>query len=174
MENQPKGFENYPAWIVIVMNLVTFISYGIGAYILFRLGVAWGFLYVLYILYVESTIYREGCKYCYYYGKVCAWGRGKIAALFIKKGDPKVFCERKVTFVKLLPQLLGMVFPLIGGIILLCLSFSWLIVGLMIIPWLIWFLVYPITFGKLACPNCKQGSICCPANDFFSGKTKRK
>ena len=90
-----------------------------------------------------------------------------------KKGDPRRFCEKQVTWKNLLPQIMVTVFPLIGGAYLLWTSFEWLILGLMLVPVIIWFLGNPLVYGKLACPHCRQGRICCPANDFFGKKVEK-
>jgi hypothetical protein len=171
---KPAGFESYPARTVLAMNLVFVINYLIGIYILSQLWIGWGALFLLYVLILELNVFREGCRYCYYYGKRCATGKGGLAPLFFKKGNPKKFCEKEVKFKNLVPNILVLMLPTVGGAILLYLSFSWLILGLVVVPWLIWFLGNPVLYGKLSCPSCRQGSICCPAADFFSGKSKKK
>ena len=173
-KKEPKAFERYPAWIVLTMNLAFLVNYAIGVFILAQLGVLWGFLFVIYVLLLELSVFEEGCQYCCYHGKLCASGKGKVVPLLMKKGDPKRFCERKVTLLSLLPNMLVLILPMVGGAIVLLSSFSWLILGLMIIPWLLWFFGNPILYGRLACPHCKQGRICCPANEFFSKKFGKK
>jgi len=174
MEKEPEAFEWYPLWIVLAFNLASFLSYAIGAYLLFLVGMVWGILYITYLIYLELSTYREGCVCCYYYGKRCASGRGRIAPYLFKKDDPKKFCEKEVTVAKILPHFLVLLFPLIGGAILLLQNFRWGILLLMLIPPLIWFMGNPVIYGKLACPHCKQGRICCPANEFFSKKYSGK
>lgn len=163
-----KTFENYPSWMVLSYNLATFATYAAGAYILFQLGILFGALYLLFLFYLELSVYREGCVNCYYFGKVCIAGRGKIAPLFFKKGNPKKFCEKEMSFKDLVPQLLSVIIAEVVGIYLLLQSFSWLIVGVMAVPIIVWVFGNPIIYGKLACPHCKQGEICCPAKDYFS------
>ncbi len=170
---QPKAFESYPPRIVLATTLASLVTYVIGIYILSLVDMVWGVLFLVYVLYLEFSIYREGCACCYYYGKMCAFGRGKLAPLFHRRIDPEEFCKREVSFRKLVPSMLVLVFPLIGGIALLVMSFSWVVLGLMAIPWLMWFLGNPLIYGKLACAHCKQGRKCCPAMEFFSGKKKK-
>jgi len=171
---EPKAYEKYPVVNVLVYNLVTLVNYVIGVYILYRVGLVWGLLYAVYLVILEFYLYKEGCASCYYYGKRCVAGKGKIAPLFFRKDDPKKFCERKVTWKNLLPNMMITIFPLIGGGYLMWTGFEWLIAGLMAIPILIWVLGNPLVYGKLACPHCKQGRICCPANDFFGKKVEKK
>jgi hypothetical protein len=68
-----------------------------------------------------------------------------------------------------MPQVLVVLIPLIVGIALLISGgFNLLILIAMIYPIYSWFAVNPILYGKLACIQCKQGSICCPALKFFT------
>ena len=165
-------YENYPFWITLVTSLFSLLICLIGTYILLQLGLVWAVLYILYLIFLEVWRYKEGCACCYYYGKVCAFGRGKIAALFFKKDDPKKFCKKGVNWLKLVPNFLVLIIPLIAGIILLIKSFSWLILVLIIMPFLFWFLGNPIIYGRLACKHCQQSQICCPACEFFSKKNR--
>lgn len=104
-----------------------------------------------------------------------AFGKGVIAAKFFKKGDPKKFCERKLGFKDFIPQILVVLIPLIVGIALLVSrGFNLPILIAMIYPVFSWFVINPILYGKLACIHCKQGSICCPALNFFIKKEKKK
>lgn len=91
-----------------------------------------------------------------------------------KRDDPKRFCEKQVTWKNLMPQILVTLIPVAAGIYLLIQSFSWTILILTLTPVLIWFFGNPIIFGKLVCPHCKQGRICCPANEFFGKKVEKK
>ena len=165
----PKIFENYPLWIVIPANILMLAVYVAGAYIMFRLSLITGILYVVYLVLLERHFFKEGCTCCFYYGKLCAFGKGIIAAIFFKRGDPEKFCERKLGFKDFIPQILVVLIPLIVGIALLfSRGFNLLILIAIIYPVLSWFAINPILYGKLACIHCKQGSICCPALKFFT------
>lgn len=166
-----KIYDSYPAWIIIIINILMLLVYITGAYIMFVLNLITGILYITYILLLEIFSYKESCPNCYYYGKLCAFGKGKLAKIFYKKGNPKKFCERELKFKDLIPQLLVVLMPLIVGIALLVSrGFNLLILIALIYPILSWFILNPIIYGKLACPHCKQGSICCPALKFFTKK----
>lgn len=171
---EPTVFEKYPLSTVFVSNLVTLLNYAIGLYLLYRINIIFAGFFLVYLLAVEIFTYREGCVSCWYYSKRCASGRGKIAPLLFKRDDPKRFCEKQVTWKNLMPQILVTVIPMVAGIYLLIQGFSWTILILTLTPILVWFLGNPIIFGKLACPHCKQGRICCPANEFFGKKVEKK
>jgi hypothetical protein len=168
----PKYFENYPLSTVFVTSLVTLVQYLIGLFILYLVWPWLAVAFLVYLLFLELSFYREGCKYCYYHGKRCAFGRGVLARHIVKKGNPKRFCEKKITTKDLLPQMLVLAFIVAGGAWLLYLSWSWLVLGLMIVPFVVWFGLNPTIYGKLACAHCKQGKKCCPALEFF-GKGKK-
>jgi hypothetical protein len=168
---RPEVYESYPIWMVILINILTLAVYVAGAYIMFVLHWVTGILYLVYLVFIEFSIYREGCVHCFYYGRLCAFGRGAVAALFLKKGDPKKFCERELKWKDFVPQILVAAVPLVVGIaLLISRGFDLLILIALIYPVLSWFVLNPIIYGKLACPHCKQGSICCPALKFFSKK----
>ena len=166
---KPKIYESYPLWIIILANILLLAVYVAGAYIMFKLNIITGILYIVYLVFLERHFFKEGCIHCCYYGKSCAFGKGNIAAMFFKKGDPKKFCERELGFKDFIPQVLVILIPLIVGIaLLISRGFDLLILIAIIYPIFSWFAVNPILYGKLACLHCKQGSICCPALKFFT------
>ena len=174
-KKKPIIYESYPAWIVILVLLFQIVFYLAGAFIMFTLSLITGILYLIFVVVMELYIYRESCPNCCYYGKCCAFGRGKVAGWFFKKGDVKKFGAKEITFKDFIPQLIVSFIPVVVGIaLLISRGFNWLILIATIYPVFSWFVLNPIVYGKLTCPHCKQGSICCPALDFFGGKNKKK
>lgn len=82
---------------------------------MFALSLITGFLYVAYLVILELYFLKEGCIHCCYYGKLCAFGKGAVAAMFFKEGDPEKFCERELGFKDFIPQVLVVLIPLIVG-----------------------------------------------------------
>lgn len=174
-QKKPGVYERgFPLGTIIITNLITLAVYGAGAYLFFQFGLFWGTMFLLYLLYMEASTFREGCRYCFYYGKRCAFGRGVIASWFIKRGDPKKFCERELTIKDFIPHMFIAFLPIIPGTLILLSGFSWLVLGLMALPIIVNFAGNPVIYGRLACPHCNQGSICCPACEYFMKKEKRK
>jgi hypothetical protein len=165
-----KSYENFPIWIPLVAIFVSIISYILGAIILLGFGIIIAVFYLVYCLGVEMLVIFRSCKYCYYYNRLCGLGKGKIAPLFTKKGDPKKFTEREVTFSDLIPDFLVTIFPIVGGVILSVIDFSFTRLGLIIIFMILSFGGTAIIRGNLACKYCKQREIGCPAQQFFSKK----
>ena len=167
-----KNYENFPLWIVLLSNLLSITIYSIGLYIILNFGILFAILFVVYIFWIEFRLLTKSCRACYYYGKICAFGRGKCCALFFKKDNPEKFVKTKITMKDILPDFLTFIFPLIGGIILLLSNFSWLIVVLLAILVILGFSGNAIVRGSFACKYCKQREIGCPAEKLFS-KTKK-
>ena len=165
-------YENFPLWIVLLSNLLSITIYLVGLYIILKFGILFATLFVVYIFLIEFRLLTKSCRYCYYYGKMCAFGRGKCCALLFKKGNPEKFVKTEITMKDILPDFLIFIFPLIGGIILLLSNFSWLIVVLLAILVILGFIGNAIVRGSFACRYCKQREIGCSAERLFS-KTKK-
>ena len=133
-------------------------------------GIIVAVLYLIYCFGVEMLVVFRSFKHCYYHGKVCGLGKGKIASLVTKKDDPKKFTERKVTFSDLVPDFLVAIFPIVGGIILSILDFSLIRIGMIILLVVLSVGGTAVIRGSFACKYCKQREIGCPAEQFFSKK----
>ncbi|NVM54858.1 MAG: hypothetical protein HWN66_14235 [Candidatus Helarchaeota archaeon] len=168
-------YENYPSWIPILSNSVSISIYIIGAYILLGFGILWSILYLIYCLVMEILVLKRSCVHCYYYGKICAFGRGKLCSKLFKKGDPQKFIEREISWLDLLPDFMVIIIPIVSGIILLILNFSWILLILLILTFILFFVGTAAIRGSLACKHCKQRELGCPAaKAFFKENTDNK
>ena len=168
-----KSFENFPLWIPFITILVSIISYIIGAIILSGFGIIFSILYIFYCIGVELLVILRSCKDCWYYGRICGVGKGKIAPLFVKKGDTKKFADRDISMLHLIPDFMVVVLPLVGGLILLILNFSIVVLVLMVILAILFFGGTAFIRGSFACKYCKQKDIGCPAYDVFNKKKEK-
>ncbi len=166
MENH--CYENYPLWIVLVSNLFSISIYIIGTYIISGLGLIYAIIYLIYCLFMEIRLLKNGCVNCYYYGKICGFGKGKLSALFFKKGDISKFNEKETSWKDMIPDLLVLALPLIAGIIILIYSFSWTILILMIAILILSTAGNALIRGSLTCNMCKQRELGCPAEKLFN------
>ncbi len=165
-------FEQFPLWIPAIATLHTLSIYALGAIILSGLG-SWAFiLYLGFCLYVEFAILRKSCIHCYYHGKWCGLGRGKICALFFAKGDPERFIKREITWKALIPDMLVLLVPLAAGIVLLIPQFSLLRLGLILLLIAIAMGGNAMIRGSLVCKFCRQRTLGCPAEKFFSASAR--
>ena len=168
--SQVKTYDNYPCGIIFISNLVSLAIYLIGAFIIFKIGLIWLAIYLLYILLLEINVMRKSCVNCYYYGKYCAFGKGKLAALFFKRGSSEDFIKRQITWKTMIPDILVSLIPLIVGVGLLIKNFSWLILILIILLGALMTVGNGFVRGSLACKFCKQKELGCPAEQLFNKK----
>jgi hypothetical protein len=169
---EPGCKENYPTAIVIGSNLLSLLIYGIGAFILFRFGIIWVIGYVFFILILEFRLLSGHCVDCFYYGKTCAFGKGRLSSMFFQKGNPEKFSQMTLTWKDTIPDFLMFMIPVLAGILLLIQEFTWIVFILIITLFLLGFLGNALVRGQLACRYCKQGEIGCPAERLFN-KTKK-
>jgi hypothetical protein len=172
MTNIPS-YDNFPLWIPLLAIALSVIGYGVGAVILSGFGIIFSILYLFYCVGAELQVIIKSCKDCWYYGKVCGLGKGKVAPFFVKKGDPKMFADRDISWVHMIPDFLVLIIPLVGGVILLILEFSLLVLVLMITLFILFFGGTAFIRGAYACKYCRQKDIGCPAYAVFN-KNKGK
>lgn len=160
--------ENYPLWMVILANTLSISIYLIGAFILYGFGVTFSFLYLLFCMIMEIRLLKS-CANCYYYGKTCAFGKGRLSSHIFKKGDPKLFYQGDVSWYAVLPDFLVFLFPMVGGIILLFIEFNWITL-LLIIVILVLSLAGNAIIRSLTCEQCKQRELGCSAAELFNSE----
>jgi hypothetical protein len=165
---ETKSYENFPLWMPLIAVIVSIIGYILGAYILSGFGLLLVVIYLIYCFGIELLIIFRSCKDCYYYGKICGLGKGKIAPLFTKNGNPKRFLEKKISWYDFIPDFLVGIIPIIGGIILLINDFSFIVLGLIILLVIIFFGGAGFIRGSYACRYCKQKELGCPAQKIFT------
>lgn len=159
--------ENFPGKDVFLTNVHSLGLYASGLLIIYKLGLIYAFAYLLYIFILEFRLLRNHCINCYYWGKTCGFGKGRLSAFFFKQGEPSKFCSKEMKWEDMIPDMLVSLVPLIAGIILLIIDFEWIVLFLVAL------LIFLTTFGnsyvrgKIACKYCKQRDIGCPAEKLF-------
>lgn len=155
-----EGIEKSPAGRIFVDNfmMLFWISFGtIACWFLYPMA-AWAYL-IFGILMVYVILRKLVCTKCYYYGKWCHSGWGKLSTLFFKKGNMENFSKGVV---KILPPLtygLLLVVPLVSIIISMIQFFS--ITKLIVLILLLSVSSYSGAIGrKKSCERCKMKYIC--------------
>ena len=99
------------------------------------------------------------CPYCRYWNtRACPCGYGRIAARFRAKEPVECFDEK---FKKHIPVIVPLWFlPLLAGVPLLVLAFSWLLLALLVIFALDAFVVLPMVSARHGCKECPQRDSC--------------
>jgi len=169
---EPGCHEKYPVQIVIVSNLVLLLIYGIGAFILYQIGLIWVIGYAVFILVLEFRLLGRHCVNCYYYGRICAFGKGYLCSLFFPQGQTEEFGKMKITWKDIVPDFLVFIIPVFAGIVFLIQEFTWIILILILALVLLGFLGNALVRGQLACRYCKQREIGCPAQQLFDTTKK--
>ncbi len=164
--------EKYPWHQVFITNTLSILIYTLGVVILQHVNWVVAGLYLIYIFILEIRLLKYHCPDCYYYGKVCAFGKGRISRLFFKKGNPDKFICRTFSVKDLIPDILVFAFPAIAGIILLFTDFQWYILASLVGLIILNFSGNAWVRGQIACKNCRQKDLGCPALDFFKPAVK--
>ena len=168
MENEV--YDEFPLPSVLFCIAVSISIYLVGAYLIAPLGKIFVALYLLYCLWMEIRVLIMSCRDCFYYGRLCAFGRGKICSLLFKKGSPEGFKMKKITFINLVPDFLVSIIPLgIGGFYLVQ-SFTWLRLSFIVVLVIMAFPVTGFVRGSISCKFCRQREMGCPAVQLFAKK----
>jgi hypothetical protein len=168
------SYEDYPRYVPLLSNLLTLAIYAIGAYVLANFGLGVMVLYLVYCLWIESKVLSGSCTNCYYYGRICAFGKGRLCSLLLKRGDPEMFSEKEVSWWDILPDFMVSVFPIVGGVVLLIRDFAWLLAALLFALIVLSSAGTAFVRGSLACKFCKQGEIGCPAERLFNKQRRQE
>lgn len=167
METSNK-YEIYPIWIVFLSNLTSLSIYALGFFILMKLGWVAPAIYMVLVFILEYRLIRNHCVNCFYWGKTCGFGKGRISSLFFKRGDISKFCNLKMTWRDMIPDLLVALIPITVGIFLLVFNFDVVILIAILL------LIVLTTSGNgfirrhLTCKFCKQRDLGCPAERLFN------
>ena len=169
METETK-YDNYPLRTLIISNFVSLLIYGLGFMILIQLGSVISILYLIYILFLEFRLIKTHCVNCYYWGKTCGFGKGRISSLLFKQGDASRFCLKEMTWKNMIPDLLISLIPIAIGILLLIREFDYRILFALIILAALTTIGNGFVRSTLACRYCKQKYLGCPADQLFNKK----
>ena len=163
-----KTYENYPVGTVILSNIISLTIYGLGFVIMHRLGWLISVLYLLYIAAFEFRLIRYHCTNCYYFGRTCGFGKGRLSAIFFKKGDPAKFCSKAMSWKDMIPDLLISLIPLVTGIVLMIMKFNIILLFVLLILIILTTTGNGYIRGKKTCNYCKQRELGCPADKLFN------
>ena len=155
-----QGLAEYPKTSIILGNLIMslWIALGTIACWFFYPPVAWIYL-AFAIIMVGVALRKLVCTNCYYYGRWCSTGWGKLAALFFKEGDTENFGTS--IGLKLAPLTYGLLslIPLIFLIISIVQGFTVFKIVVLLLLLLVSFYSGFIS-RKKACANCRMKLVC--------------
>ncbi len=165
-------YENFPFRTVFISNALSLGIYVSGILVMTYLGWIIALLFLIYVVILELRVIRFHCIHCYYWGKTCGFGKGRVSAWFFKKGNPARFCAKKMTWTDMIPDMLISLVPLITGVILLIIHFRISILLALVVLLFLTTIGNGYVRGSLTCKYCKQAELGCPANDLFNSKQK--
>jgi hypothetical protein len=166
--NDSKSYENYPIGIVILSNFVSIAIYVLGFLIISKTGWIFAFIYLLYILILELRLIKNHCTKCFYWGKTCGFGKGRLSAFLFKKGDSSKFCSKNMTWKDMIPDILVSLIPLLTGIIVLIFNFDFILLFALLLLLILTTSGNGFIRGKLTCEYYKQKETCCSAYELFN------
>ncbi len=165
-------FDGYPCWIVLVSNAFSIAVYALGAFLMLKLGAAFLAAYLLCVVFLEARVLKKSCVNCFYYGKTCAFGKGRVAALFFSAGKPGAFAKRQISWKDVAPDFLIFIVPVAAGVWFLIQAFDWMLLGAVVLLLILGFAGNAFVRGSLACKHCAQRKIGCPAERLFNKQKK--
>jgi hypothetical protein len=155
-----EGLEKYPLGWVIGQNIFFLVYFGIGFFGMLPLQIhdfpivstLYAFFLAIMLLFV---LRKHLCTHCYYYGKRCNTGWGKLSSFLFNKNSGNYQVGVKLAGIT---WMLATLIPIIGiiGVLILNYSLSNLILLILFI------LLTPANFirHKKACEKCKMRFIC--------------
>jgi hypothetical protein len=158
MNQQTIDYESYPWTTPLLENIVWLWVYVLGfiIFLLFNIWAALTYLgYSLVCMYL--LIPRFVCTHCSYYGKICHSGQGRLSAFLFSRRDTTLFGSYFKYMRFAAPVFLA---PLIAGLILFILHFSWERVALTIAFGMLALWCTRVVTKRLGCPHCNQKSVC--------------
>lgn len=160
IELYESGQEQYPKSRIALANLFMVLWIAVGT-VGCRLYSSWaaGLYLALAVVMIYAVLRKLLCTNCYYYGKWCGVGWGKLSAVFCQKGDIKEF--RKSIGVKIAPITYGLLslIPIIFIAISMMREFH--VSQAVVLALLLIISFYSGTVSrKKTCAECKMKLIC--------------
>ncbi len=166
MDNCPCE-ERYPYWMVLVCILHTLGVYLLGFVLAYLAHPFLAIGYVALALVMECRLLSRSCMHCHYYGRRCAFGRGRLSGLLFPPGDGRAFRRTDLSWKDMGPDVFMTMLPVLSGVWVLISAFSWW--ALLALVSLLMLITYgnALIRGKVACRHCKQRELGCPAQRLF-------
>ncbi|HEY42097.1 MAG TPA: hypothetical protein G4O18_09640 [Dehalococcoidia bacterium] len=155
-----QGIESYPKRTVVVANLamVTWVALGTVACWFLAPIVAWIYLAVAVVM-VWVVLRRLVCVDCYYYGKWCGTGWGKLSAMLFKQGN--IECFATGIGVKLAPLTYGLLSLIPLVLIIIGLVQEVTAARIVVLVLLLFMAVYSGYISRRnSCVGCKMRLMC--------------
>jgi hypothetical protein len=154
--------ECYPLRIVCISASLTIISYLAGAFIIYFFNPVLSAFYLILAALTLVVSMKLRCTHCYYFGKFCNFGLGKLAKFFFRKGEPSEFRNHKKVIITAILSFGTMLIPVFIGILMLVTDMTISNLGLLLGYILIGIAPNFLVRGNF-CDKCMQGQLGCPS-----------
>ena len=161
-EQSLRYCDSYPRPVIIIRWIILGMAFVLGLYILWGIKEVLGLAYIIYSLVALTMILPlSRCVSCFYHGRSCNTGWGKVAAYLFPKGDESKYVDNYSYSIFL--HLLWII-PLLGGFLQLARRKN--LPALSVLAgYAFLLLVEKIVLKKLTCARCRQREFC-PALPF--------
>ena len=154
------GLEEYPISAIILGNLLMILWIALGTIASWFLIPLLAWVYLAFALIMVYVVLRKlVCPNCYYHGKRCCMGWGRLSALLFKKGEIEDFPES--IGIKAAPLTYGLltIIPLVSIVISIIDEFR--VTALVVLLLLLMVSFYSGAINrKKTCAACKMKLIC--------------
>ena len=155
-----QGLEEYPVKTVITANIamlsLIFLGTILSAFYKLKAGVIFVIFAVIMVYVVLRIII---CHNCYYHGRLCPHGWGKIAAIFTKKGYTSRFGSSKALILAPLTYGILIFAPIIMVSVSMVTNFTFQ-KALLLTVFIFLGLLSTLILRKKSCALCKMKYIC--------------
>ena len=164
IEDGPPSQEySYAQQIVNNLPYVAMTLLGAAIFVVGFANPVWGWIcasaYVIYSVGGSFWIMIFVCPYCERHDTMCCpCGYGRIAAKLRPKDDVSRFREKFKKHILVIVPLWFI--PVLAGVVISVLSFSWLMVILLVAFALVSFVFLPLFSKRHSCTNCPQKDSC--------------
>jgi hypothetical protein len=155
-----KGKEAFPGSGIFLENILFLLNWGIGFVLLLPFkykGVSIAsWLYLLLLISAQVMLKKHNCTACYYYGKWCHLGWGKLTSLFFKEdsGNQDIAEKFVISYILQLPVI--SIVAIAGSFLY---GFDLINVTLLLI-FITVNLIQALVLRKKGCAVCKARNYC--------------
>jgi hypothetical protein len=160
MKLYEQGLEKHSIKTVVWSNLAmaAWIALGTAACWFLLPLVAWIYLAIA-LLMVGVVLRRLVCTNCYYYGKWCGTGWGKLAALLFKEGEMEKFSTS--AGIRLAPPVYAGLSLIPAVLVIVSLILEFTVAKIIVLVCLLLITVYSAFLSRRkGCGNCKMKLVC--------------
>ncbi|MFX0099794.1 MAG: hypothetical protein ACFFCS_09435 [Candidatus Hodarchaeota archaeon] len=169
--SENECLESFPVLTIVIGNIITISSVVLGTAVIYFLDFVFSMVYVgLYVLLIILSV-RFRCSYCYYCGKRCPSGMGKLVKRKYQSVYNKEFNNSINYGIVGIFSFAMIMLPIVVGIISLIVSYELIRIAILIFYGIVAFVPNMFLKGD-RCKKCKQGVLGCPATR--KGQEKKK